>query len=142
MILILTSYCKKPVWRTYYTDYVTGRRVRGLDPVRTKRFFSYFKTCRPDLGPTQLLIQWVPWYSSRGHGVHHSFPLSDEKNDWSYNSPPTIYLHCVDREGFTFCLVQAIILLWFVCEKQAKPVYEIRFQYLSTYVKNLIQECK
>jgi hypothetical protein len=44
--------------------------------------FIYSTTSRPALGPTQLLVQWVPGVKRPGHEADHSFPSSAEvKND-------------------------------------------------------------
>jgi hypothetical protein len=49
---------------------------------------------RPDLGPTQLPIQWAleifsPELKRPGREAYHSLPSSAEfKNAWSYNSAP------------------------------------------------------
>jgi hypothetical protein len=70
------------------------RHVRGLNPVRGKRFFSSLKS-KPALGHTR----WVPAYFT---GVKRlvrdvdCWPSSaDVKNEWSCTSAPTIFLHVV-----------------------------------------------
>jgi hypothetical protein len=77
-----------------------GWMIRESNPNSGKRFFS--------LKPTDVLwnlcsLQCVPGIFSgvnlTGLDVYNSSPSSDEvKNEWSYTSTPSEYLHSLDKD--------------------------------------------
>jgi len=89
-----------------YSDLLTPERCGVRIPAQVRDYF-HFKTSRPALGPTQLLIQWVlalfPVTKRPGRESDHP-PLSgaEFKNEWSYISTPPISLHEEERENFAY----------------------------------------
>jgi hypothetical protein len=78
------------------------------------RDLLFSKTSTPALAPTKPYIQWVPWFLPRGKVIGtsscHSPPSSVEvKNWWSYTSDPSICLHGVDRDEFTFLYICSFV---------------------------------
>jgi hypothetical protein len=73
--------------------------VLGFDFRRRLEIFPFTTVSRPVLGPTQLLIQWVPGALSLGvrrpgSEADYSPPSSAKvKNAWSYTSTPPVSLH-------------------------------------------------
>jgi hypothetical protein len=101
-LVFCTQLCwpQKPGLRSRYSDWLrAGRpRVRCLSPAKFKN--SLFSTVsRPDLGPTQPPIQWVPGILStgvklQGSEADHSPAASAEvKKIWIYTStPPYVFM--------------------------------------------------
>ena len=62
------------------------------------------------MGPTQTCIQWAvggsfPEVRQPKHEVDRSPPSSAEvKNEWSCTSTPSVRLHGVDSDNFTFAM--------------------------------------
>jgi len=84
----------------------------GLVSKQRHGMFSSPKLPRPALGPTKFPIQGYggsfPGLKRPERKVDHSPPSSTEgKNDWSYTSSPTIRLHGVEGDKFTYTF------LWF-----------------------------
>jgi len=53
------------------------------------------------------VIVWLPTFfpvgKARGYeGVHATVTSSEVKDDWNYASAPPVFLHCLDRDNFTF----------------------------------------
>jgi hypothetical protein len=75
--------------------------VLGLDSWQGLRIFLFTTMSRPNLGPTQPLIQWVLETLSLGVKqlgceADHSLPSSAKvKNIWSYTFTPPVRLHGV-----------------------------------------------
>jgi len=66
-------------------------------PGKAESSFLLAETSRPDVGPTQPSIVWVPATKRSGRDVNHSRSSSAEvRNDWSYAS--LLLLH-----GFMAC---------------------------------------
>jgi hypothetical protein len=83
----------------HYMDY--GLDDRGFESRWGLGIFILTTASRPDLGPAQSPIQWVPGAVSLGvkrpgREADHLSPSSAEaKNEWSYKSTPPIRLHDV-----------------------------------------------
>ena len=82
-------------------------------PTENKIFFT-----SPSVGPNKLAVYWLPglfsWVKLLVHDVEHSHPSSAEvKNQWSYTSTPSVYLHEVDRDNFTFTIF--LLFLNYLC---------------------------
>jgi hypothetical protein len=81
--------------RSRYSDWLRAGRPRGRrsSPGRVKNFL-FSTSSRPDLGPTQLPIQWVPRALSPGvkrPGSEANHPLrtsAEIKKMWIYTSTP------------------------------------------------------
>jgi hypothetical protein len=74
--------------------WATGWMTGGFESRQGLGIFFFTTASRPDLGPTQLPIQWVPRALSRelkklGREADHSPPSNAEfKNEWSYTPLP------------------------------------------------------
>jgi len=95
----------------FYSDLLTHERRGVRIPVQVRDYFR-FKTSRPALVPTQLLIQRVlALFPGTKRPVRESDhpPLSgaEFKNEWSYISTPPIFLHGKERENFAFIFTNA-----------------------------------
>jgi len=77
-------------------DWTTG--IRFLEEAMKEFFFSS-PTSRPDLGPIQLSIQWVPWVKRLEREDDHSPPSSAEVMRFS----PYLRLH-LPSGPFPWCL--------------------------------------
>jgi hypothetical protein len=92
-----------------YGDYSRDWTTLGLIPGGDERFF--FSPERPSRlkGPPRLLFSGflcsLPGWGVKGLGrdVYHLPASSSElQNEWSYTSTPTVCLHGLYREYFTF----------------------------------------
>jgi len=71
------------------------------------------RTKRPEaVGPTHTPIQWVPGFflsgvKRPGRDVDHSSSWNaDAKNEWSLTLVSPVCLHGMDRDNFTFFMIQ------------------------------------
>jgi len=91
-----------PLGYLYHGKNINIRKLVHDESMRGTVFGNVFTTVsRPDLGPTQPPIQWVPgtlsmWVKRPGREADHSPPSSDEvKNEWSSTStPPYAFMAC------------------------------------------------
>jgi hypothetical protein len=75
----------------------------GIKSIRGQGIFASTNVSSPALGPTQLPIRWIREEKTPGFDVDYSARSSDEDNSkWGYTSLPSLRLHDVDREKFTF----------------------------------------
>ena len=83
--------------RSWYSGYVTGGMVQGLNPGTCKRFFS---------SPTHPHIQWYwgsfPQLKWPGRAINNSPPSQPRGKEGVELYP--ICLHGMDKENFTFHL--------------------------------------
>jgi len=99
----------------FYSDLLTLEWCGVRISVQVRDQF-HFKTSRPNLGTTQLLIQWVlalfAGTKRPGRESDHP-PLSgaEFKNEWSYISTPPISLHGEKRENFAFTFTNTYIII-------------------------------
>jgi hypothetical protein len=89
--------------RSRYSDWLRAGRQRGRSssPSRVKNFHSSI-SCRPALGSTELLFQWVPGATPptdtkgafsgakrQGHEADRLPPtIAEDKKTWIYTSTP------------------------------------------------------
>jgi len=84
----------------------------GLFPMQRHEILSSQNLTRPALRPTEFPIQGYggsfPGLKRPGREADHTPPSSSEgKNEWIYTSTPTVILHGVKGDKFTFTF------LWF-----------------------------
>jgi hypothetical protein len=73
-----------------FSDFKSRRQLnRSSIPSRLQENFLFCTASRPDLGSTQLYIQWIVGTISFGREADHSPPSGAEvRKEWSYTSTP------------------------------------------------------
>jgi hypothetical protein len=94
-----TTFIWEPRYRSRYSDWLRAVRRRGSRPGRVKNFLLSTSS-RPNMGPTQLPVQWVPGIKRQWREAYHSAVTSAEvRKIWIYiSAPPQFFMaQCLIR---------------------------------------------
>lgn len=112
---------------SWYNEQARVQTIQGSIPGRAENNCLLAKTSRPDAGPTQSSVVWVPATKRSGRDVNHSRSSSaNVRNEWSYAS--LLHLH-----GFMACIGTA------KCAEYRRFVYILILIYFNQYI--LVVQC-